>query len=299
VARDWESWLRTAARAASKTEDEERDRTEQRIRDAIRASTELPSSVWVYVKGSYANNTNVRRDADVDVAIEWTNTAMVMTWGETADMSPAQLGYTPVTPEITPEEFRAGVERALVKAFGAIAVDTSGDKAIDVAASAGTLDADVVPCFQLHRYDAPGVYQVGHRIFPNSGGYVDNYPQQNYGNGVAKNKATGGRYKDIVRCVKRLEGEMLAKRVISKEYPGYLVECLIYNVPNNRFGHLKLYDDMQAVFSFLWTGLREERTYLSWTEVNELLMIFRGRPDRIPANAWRFIDKAWDTIGVA
>ncbi len=66
-----------------------------------------------------------------------------------------------------------------------------------------------------------------------------------------------------------------------------------------RARHLKLYDDMQAVFSFLWTGLREERTYLSWTEVNELLMIFRGRPDRIPANAWRFIDRAWDTIGVA
>jgi hypothetical protein len=92
---------------------------------------------------------------------------------------------------------------------------------------------------------------------------------------------------------------MLANGVISKEYPGYLVECLIYNVPNNRFGRVKLYNDMQAVFSFLWTGLREEQTYLSWTEVNELLMIFRGRPDRIPANAWRFIDKAWDTIGVA
>jgi len=61
----------------------------------------------------------------------------------------------------------------------------------------------------------------------------------------------------------------------------------------------QLYDDMQAVFSFLWTGLREEQTYTSWTEVNELLMIFRGRPDRIPANAWRFIDRAWDTIGVA
>ncbi len=61
----------------------------------------------------------------------------------------------------------------------------------------------------------------------------------------------------------------------------------------------QLYDDMQAVFSFLWTGLREEQTYTSWTEVNELLMIFRGRPDRIPANAWRFIDKAWDTIGMA
>jgi hypothetical protein len=37
---------------------------------------------------SYANTTNLRRDSDVDIAVEWTNTAMVMTWGETAGTSP-------------------------------------------------------------------------------------------------------------------------------------------------------------------------------------------------------------------
>lgn len=44
----------------------------------------------------------------------------------------------------------------------------------------------------------------GHRIYPMSGGHVDNHPQQNYDNSVAKNKATGRRYKEIVRCTKRL-----------------------------------------------------------------------------------------------
>lgn len=44
-------------------------------------------------------------------------------------------------------------------------------------AGAGTLDADVVvPCFQMRRYDDIGVYVIGHRIFPRSGGTVDNYP---------------------------------------------------------------------------------------------------------------------------
>ena len=51
MARDWESWLQTAARPASVTEEAKRDRTEQRIREAIQASSELPSSVRVYVKG--------------------------------------------------------------------------------------------------------------------------------------------------------------------------------------------------------------------------------------------------------
>jgi hypothetical protein len=161
--RDWESWLRTATRPASETEEQARDRTEQRIKTAIAASDELPSSVRVYAKGSYANNTNVRGDADVDVAVEWTQEFKVNTWGPTDGMTAAQLGHTPVAQMISPSEFRAQVERALIAAF-ASAVDTTGDKAIDVAAGTNTLDADVVPCIQMWRYDAPYEYHVGHRL---------------------------------------------------------------------------------------------------------------------------------------
>jgi len=102
--RDWESWVRTAARPASRTEEEERDRTFNRVRDALRASPEIPSSVRSYVKGSYATNTNVRRDADVDIAVEWTETAYVNTWGRTAGLGPSELGYTPVPRQAHPLE---------------------------------------------------------------------------------------------------------------------------------------------------------------------------------------------------
>jgi tRNA nucleotidyltransferase (CCA-adding enzyme) len=79
MARDWESWLQRAAQPASATEEAKRDRTEQRVREAIRASSEIPSSVKVYVKGSHKNNTNVRQDADVDVCVEWTEFFYVST----------------------------------------------------------------------------------------------------------------------------------------------------------------------------------------------------------------------------
>ena len=72
--RDWEAWLAAASAPASATEEAQRDRTETRIRDAIARAPDIPSSVRVYAKGSYANNTNVRRDADVDIAVEWTDT---------------------------------------------------------------------------------------------------------------------------------------------------------------------------------------------------------------------------------
>lgn len=298
MARDLEAWLATASGPASPTEEQERDRTEKRIRDSISAATDIPSTVRVYAKGSYANNTNVRRDADVDIAVEWNETIKVMTWGDTAGMTPAQLGYTPVDEPVTTAEFRRRVERAMIGAFGSGPVDTTPDKHIGVAAGTNTLDADVVPCFALNRYDAPRLAHRGHRIFPKSGGFVDNYPGQNYDNGVAKNNATGHRYKEIVRCVKRLVGELYDDGAIPRDYPGYLLECLVYNVPNDRFGHSRRYDDLQAVFRFLWNGLGNEGTYVGWTEPSGLLMLFRGRPDRVPANARNVIEKAWQRIGI-
>jgi len=298
--RDWEAWLATAAQPASATEEQERDRTEARIRAAVRKATDLPPNVLVYTKGSYANNTNVRRDADVDIAVEWNETFKVKTWGDTAGMTPAQLGYTPADETLSPAEFRRRVERAMISAFGSGPVDTTPDKHIGVAASTNTLDADVVACFALNRYDAPHRAVRGHRIYPKSGARpVDNFPKQNYDNGVAKNNATGRRYKEIVRCVKRLVGELYDDRVIPRDYPGYLLECLVYNVPNDRFGHTRRYDDMQSVFRYLWNGLGSLSTYNTWTEPSELLMLFRGRPDRIPENARNVIEKAWQRIGIA
>lgn len=299
MSRDWESWLATASGPASATEEQERDRTEHEIRRAIAGAPAIRDWVTVYAKGSYANGTNVRRDADVDVAVEWNHTAKVDTWGETAGMGPAELGYTPVSEPMTPHLFRRHVEEALVAAFGSGRVDRSGDKAINLIASTGTLDADVVPCFELHRYDRARSYVVGHRLFPKSGGYVDNFPRQNYDNGVAKNRATRRRYKDIVRCTKRLVGELHERGAIRQDYPGYLIESLIYNVPNDRFGYARRYDDMQQVFAFLWNGLQDANQYNIWTEPNELIMLFRGHRNRIPKNALAVIDVAWDTIGVA
>jgi hypothetical protein len=296
MARNWEAWLQSAARPASETEEAKRDRTEQRVREAIRASSEIPPSVRVYVKGSYKSNTNVRQDADVDVCVEWTDSFYVDTWGETAGMGSAELGYTPSTNPMTPTEFRARVERALLRQFGSAAVDTSGDKAIDVAASPNTLDADVIPCFELHRYDTPTSYVVGQRLFPKRGGRIDNFPQQNYDNGVSKNTATSRRYKQIVRCLKRLEAELFEEGRIPKEYPGYLIECLAYNVPNWKFGNATLHADLEGVLDHLWDATSSQEEADKLKEVNELLMIFRGRPDRSPANAHAFIDTAWRRI---
>jgi hypothetical protein len=56
---------------SSATEQDKQDRTERMAREAIAAHASFNDcSLKVYAKGSYANNTNVRADSDVDIAVE-------------------------------------------------------------------------------------------------------------------------------------------------------------------------------------------------------------------------------------
>ena len=67
---DWEQWLRNSVSPPSDTEDSKRERTERQIRTALQNYEPLQGKKYaVYSKGSYANNTNVRQDSDVDVGV--------------------------------------------------------------------------------------------------------------------------------------------------------------------------------------------------------------------------------------
>jgi tRNA nucleotidyltransferase (CCA-adding enzyme) len=69
---DWEPWLQNSAKPPSDTEDSKAEATEEQIREALTDYGPLEDRDYaVYVKGSYANNTNVRLDYDVDIAVEY------------------------------------------------------------------------------------------------------------------------------------------------------------------------------------------------------------------------------------
>jgi hypothetical protein len=299
MARDWERWLQSSSGPASADEEAKRDRTEKRIRDAVRAAGISAGDAQIYVKGSYANNTNIRLDSDVDICVEWHSTYAVSRMGSATGASAQELGYSPATVAFDPHAFRASVERAMINAFGAAAVDTTGNKAITVAAGSTTLDADVVPCREMQRYDSTSaVPHVGSRLYPRSGGYIDNWPQQHYDNGVAKNRRTNRRFKAIIRCLKRLENDMVAAAIIAKPIPGYLIECLVWNAPDSCFGSTQLLTDLRAVFRSLWTPLKADESCKDWGEINELKYLFTSNQSWTRQEAFNFVDKAWDTVGV-
>lgn len=99
---------------SSDTEKEKQERAERMIRQAIDDHEPFKDcSLKVYAKGSYANNTNVRSDSDVDIAVECTE---ALYWDESEKGNHQTSGnlYQGIW---TPAKLRAELILAMKRSF--------------------------------------------------------------------------------------------------------------------------------------------------------------------------------------
>jgi hypothetical protein len=212
----------------------------------------------------------------------------------------AEAGLVPAT--YTYGEFKNDVEAALVARFGRAAV-VRGDKAFDVHETSTRVDADVVAAYRHRRYsrDAYGrlVYEEGTEFDTDKGEKVVNWPQQHYDNGVAKNGRTSDRFKAMVRALKSLAGEMSDKGIATaKPMKSFLLECLVYNVPDAKFGSASYRTDMKEVIAYAWEATKTDETCSKWVEVNDRKWLFRGKHAWTRADVNAFLYAAWNYDGL-
>lgn len=259
---------------SSENEQSQQERAEKMVRQAIADCDGLDgAAVAIYTKGSYPNNTNVRRDSDVDVVVELRDCLYY-------DYMPGVTGVEPPPPPYkgpwNPERWRRAVVDALVAAFGA-SVDTSGKVAINVGAVAGSRpSADVVPSFNYRRYDDAyrNIRQQGSCVFPtDGGGQIINWPQQQLDNGRSLNEATGHRYKKYVRALKNAENSLVLTGDI-EELPSYFMECLVFNASPSALAFGDLDDGFRATLLDLWDRLVAEEGTRTMVEPNRMKWLF-------------------------
>jgi hypothetical protein len=296
--RNWEDVFSTWGGPPSATEQTKCENAERAVRKAIDASSKLNThNIEVFAQGSYANRTNVRQDSDVDICVLYKD-AFFSDYGMRQGLNGPLLGFTDANYPYT--EFKNDVEAALKAYFGAGSV-TRGKKAFDVHANTYRVDADVVPCFEHRRYMGTHQsywYNSGTQLFPDNGGKIVNWPGQNYTNGVAKNEATGRRFKAVVRILKRLRYEMIGNgHTIAESIPSYLIECLVWNVPNEGFGHDEYRDDVRYALAHLCNETRTDETCKEWGEINELKYLFRQSQPWTREQVNKFLNAAWNYIG--
>lgn len=289
-----ESKLSNWTAPSSDTEQEKQARTERMIREAINAHRPFDdASLNVFAKGSYANNTNVRTDSDVDVAVELLD---LFYWEEATPGTHGNID--PYAGPWTPARLRAELEAALAARFGRI--DASGSVAIQINSNTARVDADVVPCISYRFYFDGGGFREGTKIFPKTGAPIVNYPDQQLRNGRAKNLRTGNAFKKAVRIVKRLENEMSGANTF-RELPSYFMECLTYNCPDHVFSASTWTEVLRAILVHVWDALQgsEEPADESarWLEVNECFYLFHPGQKWTRADGREFAKAAWNHVG--
>jgi hypothetical protein len=285
-------------------EDEKARNTERMIREAIAGDPLLKTlPIDVYAKGSYKNNTNVRRDSDVDVAVEYTGILYPTYDSETSsELVDLAQGLGPYTGRFRDSvgntqigEFKDAVGRALERAFGNAAVERH-NKVFTVRESGRSLAADVVPCATHRHFWTPQRYAEGIRLLPDRPALpIYNYPAQQLANGVAKNNATGRAFKRVVRILKNLENRMVIDGA-SPEVASYLIECLVYNCPNTCFTGYRWAGRVRAVLAHIWEDTEDVSCEARWLEVNEVKLLFYVTQRWTREEARSFVHAAWQYV---
>ncbi|HVJ39828.1 MAG TPA: nucleotidyltransferase [Stenotrophomonas sp.] len=191
----------------------------------------------IFLQGSYGNHTNIYAESDVDVVIRLNETYYSNSTSLPLDQYLA-WEHDRIALSYSWTQFRTDVLTTLNRAFGTDV--TSGARAIAVAAGGSRRKADVLVAAEFRNYasysSAVPNFVSGICFWDSAGQEIVNYPKQHAANLIAKQQATGGRFKPMVRVLKnlrsRLESEGL---IVAGSAPSYFVEGLLYNVPAGLF----------------------------------------------------------------
>ena len=224
------------------------------------------SNYEIFLQGSYANNTNVKQNSDVDICVMYKNIFRYhMPLGYSLDAK-----YSDAT--ITYMEIRNTIKKALINKFGINRV-VDKNKAIRILSNTYTTDADVVVAFQYRYYINQNDYLEGIAYTALDGTNVVNYPKIHIKNGNNKNKITNHMYKKMVRIFKKVMYDMQEDGLeISKEVKGFVLECMCYNYPNDKsyqYIETKYSENLKNMINYF---LNNSLKY--WKEVNEIKELF-------------------------
>lgn len=187
--------------------------------------------IQIFIQGSYANNTCVKGESDVDIAVirkDKYETA----FGEE---------FTPYTflfeGKSEAKLFKDDVERALRSKF--LYSVWRKNKSIKVDGNTYRKQADTVPCFGMKYYNKQGNYFdyiEGVTIYADNGEIINNFPKQHIANGKAKNVRTNRYYKKMVRIMKKMRYLMEENNIASaSQVSSFGLESLLWNLPDNLF----------------------------------------------------------------
>ena len=292
-----ESTLQSWTAPLSKSEEDRAENTIKMIKSAIDANDELKTmNIEVFSQGSFANNTNVRIESDVDVCdmLKDTFHCEYPEGGKDED-------YAFKSSDFTFQQYRDLIKKALQDKFRSEYV-YDGNKSLKINENTYHVQADVVPAFQLRNYyynksKTANNYVEGTWFVSKSGQQISNYPKVHIKNGIAKNNRTGYKYKKLVRIMKHIKNDMVDdEKTNGEKITSFLVECLVWNIPDATItGYSSWTETVKQAIIYLYSAIKDDK-HKEWGEVSEMLYLFRGRK-WTDQDAMQWLYDAWNYLG--
>lgn len=288
-----EAWTKPA----SDTEEQKIKNTINMIKSAIDLNEELNDlTIEVFVQGSYANNTNVRANSDVDVCV-----MLKSTFFTEYPNGKNSKDYGFVDSEITFAEYKKRVKTAIENKFGKDCV-SEGNKSLKIRSNSYHVNADVVVAFMLKNYRSinsydPKTYIEGIRFYSLKNEMVTNYPKGHISNGKNKNVQTNYSYKYLTRIFKHIRNEMVNDgKINGDKISSFLVECLIWNVPNNIItAHSTWIEIVKQTIIYLYNSIKNGKQK-EWGEVSEHLYLFHSGRKWSVQDVQSFLYDMWNYL---
>ena len=274
MARFSEESLVNWTKPASESEETKLENAKRMVIQCIKNDPKLKNlNIDIFGQGSYANDTNVRLNSDIDINVCYREAFFFdLPEGTTRE----DFGFSGgVTYSIS--EFKDDVERALVDTFGRQYVSRN-DKCITIKANSYRVETDVVPTWEYRNYWSDKSFHRGVYIRTDAGKIIKSHPLKHIENGKVKNGETSKRYKRLTRIFKKLRYKMIDDGVnVSSNITSFLLECLIWNVPNHILNNRTNWEDrLKGAIAHLYQGTLEDSKCKSWGEVSEYLYLFHN-----------------------
>ncbi|MFI1996232.1 hypothetical protein [Actinoplanes sp. NPDC020271] len=232
---------------------------EDELREALGRSSLLdPRSYEIFGQGSRVNNTFLDQGSDIDLVL-MLKTPFAYAW----------------------EQFRDDVLVALSESF----VVRMGRRCLNVDDPDSLFGemVDILVATEFRLPTGPETYEQGVFFRDREGRPIVNFPKQHRRNGDAKDRRTGGRFKAAVRTAKRAR---ISAGIPSLEAPSYLLECLLYDVPDEVYRQPEPY---RAALN--WLRRCDPATFAQLPCQNGINRLFGPGPDQWePGQAVRIID---------
>ncbi len=271
------SMVRDALKGLNYTDDGNSISRSNDMNDTYDYSLEMRSlsgskKIKIFIQGSYANNTNIRGQSDVDIAIvqeDVFRTHYRDSINNNYPQSGINYGFTDANYPFS--LFKDEIQKCLEIKFGSDV--ERGDKSIKIHGNSYRKNTDTVPCRRYRDYQKDfsnnvNNYDGGIYIVSDKGEAIINYPEQHIKNGRKKNSETNSYYKKMVRIIKYMNYLMGYEREykIADKMSSFGLESLLWNVPNIIFTK---YTRLQLIFDEILIYLSDNQEQIgTYKEAN-------------------------------